>query len=211
MEPLRLRHLFARTLRASLASPLVLAGCGVVDLTGYSSPACENGYLTVTGLNPAVPPDFVQLRDFHTYFYPTEEPITSPNARGSSGTACATASQPAACQSALDALTTKNGFLRSCGIDACTNYFLATTRGDDVKAIDTLDGLRDFLGTIDTAQEAALLAFAQGYNLRCDNPSRGAVRADADGGFHVITTQGHSCGAGSNMTRHILSVSPPGT
>ncbi|OJH39594.1 ferritin-like domain-containing protein [Cystobacter ferrugineus] len=209
MEPLRLRQLFARTLRASLASPLVLAGCGIIDLEGYSAPSCEDGYLAVTGLNPAVPPDFVQLRNVYTDFSPNP-PHRGPNILNSSGTACATASQPSVCQSALDALTTEKGFLRSCGNDACTNYFLATTRGDDVAAIDTLDGLRSFLGTIDTAQEAALLAFAQGYNLSCNNLARGAVRADADGGFHVITTQGHSCGAGSNVTRHILSVSPSG-
>ncbi|ATB37523.1 lipoprotein [Cystobacter fuscus] len=209
MEPFRLRHLFARTLRASLASPLVLAGCGIVDLTDYSAPACEDGYLAVTGLNPAAPPDFVQLRSVYTYFSPGE-PSRGPNMLNSSGTACATASQTAACQSALDALTSENGFLRSCGMDACTNYFLAMTRGDDVKAIDTLDGLRSFLGTIDTAQEAALLAFAQGYNLSCNNLERGAVRANDDGGFQVISTKGHSCGAGSNVTRHILSVSPSG-
>ncbi|WNG15727.1 ferritin-like domain-containing protein [Cystobacter fuscus] len=209
MEPLRLRHLFARTLRASLASPLVLAGCGIVDVEGYTAPACENGRLAVTGLNPAVPPDFVQLRDAYYYSYPIEEPTQGPGVLSSSGTPCATASQPAACQSALDALTTQTGFRRNC-LDLCSSYFLATTRGDNVTAIDSMDGLRGFLGTIDTDQEAALLAFAHGYNLRCDNLKQGAVRADANGGFHVIATKGHTCGEGNNLTRHILSVSASG-
>ncbi|WP_233613026.1 MULTISPECIES: hypothetical protein [Corallococcus] len=42
----RLRRLFSRTLLASLALPLVLAGCGgpegSVDLTGYSEIACTD-------------------------------------------------------------------------------------------------------------------------------------------------------------------------
>jgi hypothetical protein len=205
MEPFRLRHLFARTLRASLASPLVLAGCGAIDMTGYTAPACVNGSLAVTGLNPAVPPDFVQLRSLDSSGGPNQRP----SALSSSGTACATASQPAACQSALDALTTQTGFRRSC-VDFCTSFFLATTRGDEVTTIDTLEGLRSFLGTIDTPQEAALLAFAYGYNLRCDNLARGAVRADANGGFHVLGIKGHTCGAGNDVTRHIVSVSAAG-
>jgi hypothetical protein len=123
MESFRLRHLFARTLRASLASPLVLAGCTGIDMTGYTSPACENGWLAVTGLSPAASTDFVQLRDVSWSGGPTG----SPTPRSSSGTACATASQPEACQSALAALSTQEGFRRSC-LDFCTSYFLATTR-----------------------------------------------------------------------------------
>jgi hypothetical protein len=205
MESFRLRQLFARTLRASLASPLVLAGCGVLDLTGYTAPACENGSLAVTGLSPAEPPDFVQLRSAT----PGAGPGERPSIRASAGTACATASQPAACQSALENLTSQSGFRRDC-VDFCTGYFLATTRGDTVTAIDTTEALRGFLGTIDTTQEAALLAFAQGYNLSCDTLGRGAVRADANGGFHVIATQGHACGAGNDVTRYVVSVSATG-
>jgi len=63
MTPMSLRRLFSRALRASLVTPLVLAGCdGDVDLTGYSAPACEDGALAVSGLSPATPVDVVQLR-----------------------------------------------------------------------------------------------------------------------------------------------------
>ena len=65
MDSPLLRHLFSRALRASLASPLVLAGCdgidlGGVDTTGYSAPVCEGSAIAVSGLSPAVPADFVQ-------------------------------------------------------------------------------------------------------------------------------------------------------
>jgi hypothetical protein len=57
-----LHRLFSRALRASLATPLVLAGCGGVDLTGYAYPACDGGELAVSGLSPSEQTDFVQLR-----------------------------------------------------------------------------------------------------------------------------------------------------
>src|SRR5688500_17835536 len=64
MDSPLLRRLFSRALRASLASPLVLAGCGDgfggfggVDLTGYSAPACEGTVPAVSGLTPAAPVD----------------------------------------------------------------------------------------------------------------------------------------------------------
>ncbi|HYO58729.1 ferritin-like domain-containing protein [Archangium sp.] len=206
MDSPLLRHLFSRALRASLASPLVLAGCGSVDLTGYSAPACEDGSLAVSGLSPALRTDFVQLRRIGSYpgGSEMEEAVET-----SSGTACATASNPAACESALRGLTSRSGFRSYC-LDLCTAYYVATTRGDEVAALTTVEALRSFLGTIDTTQEAALLAFAEGYNLNCGELERGAVRANAGGGFNVIATRGYACGANTAVTRFVLEVSASG-
>lgn len=206
MDSPLLRHLFSRALRASLASPLVLAGCGSVDLTGYGTPVCEGSSLAVSGLAPAVPVDFVQLRQILSsrnggYF---EESVSS-----SSGTACATASDPEACESALGSLSSRNGFRSSCE-DLCVAYYVATTRGDEVAAHTTLEALKGFLGPIDTAQEAALLAFASNYNLSCEELERGAVRANANGGFSVIGTRGHTCGPNTALTQFVLEVSASG-
>ena len=206
MDSPLLRQLFSRALRASLASPLVLAGCSTVDLTGYSAPACENGSLAVSGLSPAVPVDLVQLRSIGTnpgggYF---AEAVVS-----SSGTACATASDKAACESALSNLSSRSGFRTSC-LDLCSAYYVATTRGDEVTAHTTLEALKAFLGPIDTAQEAALLAFASNYHLSCQELERGAVRANADGSFNVIGTRGHTCGPDTGVTRYVLEVSVSG-
>lgn len=201
-----LRQLFTRALRASLASPLVLAGCTNVDLTGYSAPVCENGNLTVRELSPAVQPDFVQLRRIISNYggdSPTESVVSS------SGTPCATASDAAACESALSSLTSPSGFGSSCG-EICVAYYLATTRGDEVAALTSLEQLKAFLGTIDTPQEAALLVFAQGYNVNCTELDRGAVRANVDGGFNVIATKGFACGANTAVTRYVLEVSASG-
>jgi len=201
-----LRQLFTRTLRASLASPLVLAGCGSIDLTGYSAPACEGSSLAVSGLSPALQTDLVQLR--RTVSSPGTEYFDEA-VQASSGTACATASDRAACESALQGLTASSGFRSTC-VELCTAYYLATTRGDEVTAHTTLEALRGFLGTIDTAQEATLLAFALKYDLSCSDLERGAVRANADGSFNVVGTRGYACGANTAVTRFVLEVSASG-
>ncbi|MFY0565529.1 ferritin-like domain-containing protein [Archangium lansingense] len=215
MDSPLLRRLFSRALRASLASPLVLAGCdgiegiidpGGVDTSGYSSPRCEGSAVAVSGLSPAVSPDFVQLRFVTKSFDGSyhQESVSS-----SSGTACATASDKAACESALSNLTSTNGFRASCA-DLCVAFYVAMTRGDEVTALTTVESLKSFLGPIDTAQEAALLAFASNYNLSCTDLERGGVRARADGGFDVIGTRGHTCGKDTGITRYVLEVTPGG-
>lgn len=207
MESPLLRLLFTRALRASLASPLaVLAGCGGVDVTGYASPACEGGTLAVSGLGPVEQPDVVQLRILSKQFDGAE---VFQSVIASSGTACATATDKAACESALENLTPSDGFRATCQ-ELCSTYYLATTRGDEVSALTTLESLRAFLGPIDTAQEAALLAFAQGYNLQCDDLERGGVKALPGGGFSVIATQGSTCGKGTKVTQFVLDVSASG-
>ncbi|QDE67392.1 ferritin [Myxococcus xanthus] len=205
MDSNRLRLLFSRALRASLLSPLTLAGCdGEVDLTGYSPPACDNGELAMTGLSPAAAPDFVQLRSFHAAGEPVAtSPVTS------AGTPCATATQTQACLSELEALAPARGFRDACGF-ICTDYFLATTRGDVVSAISSLEALKSFLGPIDTAQEAALTAFAAGYEVRCGGLKYGAVKELGDGAFGVVGTKGMACGKGTALTQYALRVSSTG-
>ena len=116
MDSPLLRRLFSRALRASLASPLVIAGCGSVDLTGYSAPACEGTVPAVSGLSPTAPVDFVQLRNILRSW---DGGYFQESASASSGTACATASDPAACQSALESLSSRSGFRESCADPAC--------------------------------------------------------------------------------------------
>ncbi len=209
MTASRLRPLFTRTLRATLASPLLLAGCdgeGTENLTGYAAPACEDHQLAVTGLSPARAVDFVQLRGVLEYGAPDVGPQQKVS---STGTACASASDPAACASALEALTVRSGFGRSCS-DICMSYYLATTQGDEVQAHDSLAALKTFLGPIDTPQEAVLLALANEYRVSCGSREYGAVKQVDAGTFHVIGTQGFACGAGTQVTQFVLEVSTTG-
>jgi hypothetical protein len=197
---------FLNALRLSLVSPLVLAGCGDdEDLTGYTLPACEDGGLAVSGLTPAAPVDGVLLRTVVS----EGSSVLQIRTTATEGAPCVTASDPAACRSTVEGLIPKRGFHRFC-FDVCSEYYVATTRGDDITAHATVEALRGFLGTVDTAQEAALIAFADGYDLSCENVKRGGVRGNADGSFSVIGTQGYACGEGTEITRFVLQVSSSG-
>jgi hypothetical protein len=204
-----LRILLLQALRSSLAAPLALTACGstpqVDATTGYASPACDNGALSVSGLKPAVQPDAVELRQL--VGAGTGTPSSA--VLSSTGTACATATDKQACNTAFDALLPSVGFAQECS-NLCTSYYLATTRGDEVTAWTTIDQVKQLLGTIDTSQEAALLTLAYGYSLQCSVLDRGAVKQRADGGFDVVATKGSACGAGPGVTRFYLTVTPSG-
>ncbi len=200
-----LRALLRRAVHASVVAPLALTACGP-DTTGYQAPACEGGRLAVTGLAPAVIPDVVELRQRFDFF--GDEP-SSPSVASTAGTACATATDKPACDAAFTALSPDAGFGRDC-LQLCTSYFLATTKADEVKAWETLEQLKAFLGTIDTGQEAALLTLARGYTLECGRLDRGGVKARPAGGFDVIATRGLTCGPGTQLTRFFLEVTPAG-
>ncbi|RKH06828.1 ferritin-like domain-containing protein [Corallococcus carmarthensis] len=206
----RLRRLFSRALHASLATPLVLAGCGdtegSTDLTGYSEVACSAGYLSVNDLTMTPAPDFVQFRYISTH---VGEPPADYLPAASSGQACATATDVPTCEAALEDAIVTAGFHHVC-LDFCTDAFLVTTRGDEVKTHATLAELQQVLGTIDTEQEAVLKTFASGYSLLCGKKEYGAVKKNADGSFNVIGTQGFACGPGTEMTQHVLKVTASG-
>jgi hypothetical protein len=223
MNPSRLREIFDHTLRASLAAPLVLTGCGVVlpptsggtgiDLSGYAPVDCDGSSLSVKGLSPQQPPpDAVQLWSSVSYNGPFPDPDgsqTSFTKVSSSGEACATASDRPACETALAQLKPPHGFRETCE-QLCGRYYLATTRGDEVTAYTSLEELKGFLGRIDTSQEAALLAFAHRLNLSCTNLAQGAVKPLPGGGFSVIGSQGHTCGEGTKLEQVALEVSASG-
>ena len=227
MNALRLHHLFSRALRASLATPLVLAGCGSsgggvavdggvidaggatsADLTGYSQVMCEGGAISLGGLTISPAPDGIQLRNREKH--PMAEPPlfwTWPVA--SQGQPCATATDATACQAALETADPIGGFHYSCG-PVCSDRFLVTTLGDEVKTYATLESVQGLLGTVDTQQEAVLLAYAADNWLSCTELKMGAVKTNADGTFNVIGHQGSTCGKDTALTQHVVKVFPSG-
>ncbi|NBD12077.1 MULTISPECIES: ferritin-like domain-containing protein [Corallococcus] len=209
MNTNRLRHLFSRALRASLATPLVLAGCGTQSavLDGYSNIECTpRGEPAITDLSIQPAQDSVALRLITRNG--DETPTTYSN-QASVGQPCATASDVPACEQALTDARSTEGFHGAC-IQVCSDYFLATTRGDEVKTWSSLKALQQLLGAVDTAQDAALLTFAAGYQLSCDTLEKGAVRRNDDGSFNVVGTKGFACGEGTNLTQYVVKVSANG-
>ena len=198
---MNVRELFRRALQVSVIAPVTLAGCAP-DTTGYTPLACDNFQISVKGLQPSVIPDVVELRMVTNRQF--EADTAAPVTVNSDGTACSTATNVNACQTNFTALSPMSGFAAAC-LQICQDYHLATTRGDEVKAIASLEELKAFLGPIDTPQEALFIAFANGYNLSCDQADRGSAKSVGTG-WEVIGTKGIACGAGSAVTRHFLTV-----
>ncbi|MCY1042369.1 ferritin-like domain-containing protein [Corallococcus sp. bb12-1] len=113
----------------------------------------------------------------------------------------------AACQETLQNPDLASGFNMHC-LPYCDAYQLATTRGGEVKFANSTASLKQLLGTIDTAQEAVLIAFASGYSVCGSDEDRGRVGANPDGSFTVIGTSGHGCG--ESVNRNVLRISPSG-
>ena len=203
---MNVRELFRRALQVSVSviGPVALAGCGP-DTTGYTPLACDNFQISVRGLQPPVIPDVIELRMVNNRQFDAD---SAPVKVNSEGAACATATDVNACQTNFTALSPMSGFAAAC-LQICQDYHLATTRGDEVKAVSSLEALKAFLGPIDTPQEALFIAFANGYNLSCETPDRGSAKSVGTG-WEVIGTKGIACGAGTAVTRHFLNVSREG-
>ncbi|RKH50390.1 ferritin-like domain-containing protein [Corallococcus llansteffanensis] len=169
---------------------------------------CDGYAPSLGGLTISPAPDLIQLRGREKYL--SGEPPhfwTWPVA--SQGQPCATATDATACQAALEAADPIGGLHYECG-PVCSDRFLVTTRGDEVKTYPTLESIQGLLGTVDTQQEAVLLAFAAGNKLSCTELEHGAVKTNEDGTFNVIGTQGSTCGKDTALTQHVVKVFPSG-
>ncbi|WP_233585244.1 ferritin-like domain-containing protein [Corallococcus sp. CA054B] len=127
------------------------------------------------------------------------------------GNACQSAANNSVCLDALKHLGSSSGFHTQCGQLNCRGYYLAVTRGDEVAAVNSLQSLRSLLGTIDTEQEARLMAFAAGYRTcpRESQPEAPGVTARPKGGFDVIGYTGGICDR-EGLLRHTVRVAASG-
>lgn len=198
------RQLFDSLLtRAVATSALGLAGCGA-DTTGFTSPACGTSGLALTGINPAEPVTYAELRRR------MKNDTTPASLVSSTGTKCGGAPDMAACTAAFDALAESGAFYETC-LQICEQFTVKTTQGGTVRLIDTVGAWKAFLGAIDTEQEAALLAWSQGYSVACgQDKARGAVKKTATG-FEVIGTKGIACGPNTSVKQYRVQVDPDGS
>ncbi len=132
--------------------------------------------LDLAAVTPAEPATYWELR--------FASPGGSTEVIGSVGEKCADAADTAACTSEFDQLSTDAGFGTGCLPGYCSNY-VVVNRGDTNTVIDTQQELIDFLGPIDAAAEAALVARASGYWWDSSQRSTADVRA-VDDGFELL-------------------------
>ena len=149
---------------------VVLVGLAIVLAVTRSTPISTSGFtpfslegIELGALTPAEPVDYMELRESFDG--------ASGQTRASWGTACETATLPAACRQELAELTASAGpaIHQPCGI--CSSFRLFATRGDEVLVVSDLGS---FLGSIDTATEAALAAGVAAWVM------------EVDGGWHAI-------------------------
>lgn len=207
MNEVQLRRLF------EAAVALTLAGCTQrIDPATFAVNVCREGaYRPLANVTPVTPVDFIALRSqvdpgggflaemgFETV--------------ASTGTPCATATDPAACNSALAALRSAEGWRPEVGPRGRrppTHRYVVTTRGDTITTIATLDELADFLGPLETEDEAAWFASERGYRLSCDGPNARRTAA----GFELRAQSGSDCGGdvgAVGIDEHVLAVDQSG-
>ncbi|MDO9015971.1 MAG: ferritin-like domain-containing protein [Myxococcales bacterium] len=201
----RLRRIFRAALSLSLAGA---AGCARrISPDDFESNVCTAGaFLPLVGATPSTPVDHLTLRsEYETFGGPPPTPPFGTIA--SSGVACATATDPAACAAALAMARPGVGWAApSSGFVAPERRYVVYTRGDVVEAIGSLDALARFLGPIDVEAEAAWLASERGYRLLCDGPN--ARRTST--GFALRVETGQTCGEGTGIDEHVVTVSSTG-
>ncbi len=195
---------FTHVVRLSLGVPLALAACSRIDTRGLAQPSCSSlGTPSVEGLTPVRPVNYIELR---TGFGRGQEfalPDGGVNVISTTGSRCAGAASMTTCQTGLAALNSRSAFYELCG-QICSGYQLATTEGDVVTLIDTPQGFRDFLGPIDTPQEAAWRVFTEGYFLACSDRAEDPTGVRAiDGGFEAVALKGSTCGRDTSLRQYL--------
>ncbi|MBK8408712.1 MAG: ferritin-like domain-containing protein [Sandaracinaceae bacterium] len=205
----RLRRLFTDLSIATLATQA--AGCSethTLSRLGFDTTSCDEG-LILEAAEPASAVDYLAIRRVFQD-NGSGAAVPAPAVDSSFGALCETASDEPACLAEVDGLPTETGFgyPYSPFETYATRYQLIWTRGDEVGVVTTDEELRAFLGTIDNAEEAMLIArFAAGHRVLCDGPNTRVT----DEGIEVLTTTGDTCGPGTMRSEHILLIAPDGT
>ncbi len=192
-----------RQLRAFIAAiaPLgLLSGCSSLgDFDGGEICRYEESFMA--DLTPAEATDFIALRSAYAY-----DETAEPTLAVTWGERCATATDRAACNAALDALPMTDPLLTTTGHDGGSRYDVVFTRGDDAGAISDLEALLELLGAVDTPEEAALVAFANGHEMACGQSN---WRKEGDG-YVLLGTRGFACGEGTEREEYEVLVGRSG-
>jgi len=195
--------------------PPVLGGCAAaaedtIDREQFTDNLCtpETGLQVLDRLVPASEADYIERRTFSPRF---DDPESWDPARVGEtvGEKCAQATDAAACEAAFEALAPDSEFQWFDPWEGTEHHHsLAFTRGDEVGAIRSEAALLEFLGPIDSAGDAGLLADLRRHNILC---SPEANVAESDDGYILHTRTGGGCGEGDDVEEHVILVRPDGT
>lgn len=172
-----------RLAHAAVASAWMATGaCGSdvhegtlpIEVGAFEPPLCEGErWLSVQDITPTSEVDFVGARNHLIgLFSGIATGPGTPEWIDWSGTPCLTAADRPTCETAVEDVP-------------LGEFRIVTTVGDEVTVWGQPRPLTEFLGTIDTAQEALLVVRHEGYDVRCGNVAHSSVR-EVEGGFEVL-------------------------
>lgn len=196
----KLESILTSAVALAMTAPGFVAGCSETEVRsiendpGFVKVSCDTADVDMLeGLSPEPPVDFIELRSL----LPPVDPLASVSV----GERCGTATDAAACATAVTNATSVQGFFVSQCVQVCPEFFLVVNRGDDVFVLDTASLVTSFLGKIDTPEEAIFVARLNGLEVPC---GRGGAMPSGDG-FDV---QGFTHEGCDGLTRHIVHVGP---
>ena len=182
---------------------LLNVGCsGLARFGGdnYDGRVCVYEPQALSELTPREGVDYVGLREQENF----GEPTSQLRQLSEWGAACTAANDVAACQAALTGLAMSSPPLTDRRGQIDVDYDVVFTDADGVTPVDTQAKLIALFGTIDTPNEATLLAFAAGYDIPC-----GENNWRLENGAYVLHgKRGDTCG--SDAYHFDVTVSPQG-
>ncbi|WP_437663413.1 ferritin-like domain-containing protein [Sorangium sp. So ce1182] len=196
-----------RVLRRVLAlslGPIVAGTCASIDTGGFTATGCRDDGTSqyLAGLRPVAGADYLELRGARRDYGHTTRRLET------SGTACARATDPAACAAKIAASHPDDGF----GLgDYPWNYgrhVLIVNAGDDVNVLRSKEEVKAWLGRVDSPAEAVLVAGLEGYRVPCGGSEPGGVRPAGEG-YEVLATRYRECPI--ERGRYVLRVDADGS
>ena len=191
LDDIFLRALVRDIVRGSFAASLAAtaAGCPSDDLTlkpldeGFSEPTCMDGQWDgLAAIQPSARFDAAVWRTASAYSPGMDEALV--------GVPCANAGDMTACDAAWDQAGKGDSSIgHEVGIQVSAWEYVVVNRGDDVSTVGTRAELLDFLGPIDTPDEAVALARWDGYQMRCDDRELSSVKSLEGGRYVVVGTR----------------------
>lgn len=185
-------------------------GGGSIDPMQFDTDICDPDESRIlAAVAPAEPFDYAERRWAERIDWggDTEPEWSDPYVGESVGERCGGATDLPACEEAWASLPLESVWQES-GFDGVGFRSVAFTRGDMVEAITDLPALNAFLGPLDAAGDAALLAVMEGHRLLCAEGNDVGV---TDEGYILHTTSGGGCGEGDDIEQHVVLVRPDGT
>lgn len=202
----QLRRLFTELSLAALATQAMGCDDGI-SRSGFETISCAPAIL-LSDVAFRSEADYLAIRRIALLSDLSVDTSQAPVSEGATGVACDGAPDEAACLAALAALPLTPGFGDGEWIFSgdFSHRQLVWTRGAETGVITTTAELLEFMGTIETPQQAALLANSMGRQITCVGPNAHQV----EDGFHLITTSGVACGRGTSRSEHLVLVTPSG-